>query len=278
MSDKISENEVLNAFDTVLPYMPDLFDNDVSIAITDNKNFLKCQDSGHMKIKSANGKPIPEGGAVAEAIRARKTVIKDVPKEVYGVPFRSYALPIMNKKGEIAGTFLVAKSLAKSSEVLEISHNLSDSLQQISTAINSLSSDVQELVSMNFEIIKVIDATIESSKGTDVILGFIQGISSQTNLLGLNAAIEAARAGESGRGFNVVAQEIRKLSNSTSESIKKVDTVLKDINKAIGSISGKVRESSSLFEGQAASFQEIVVSLEELNYTAHTLKSLSEKL
>ena len=65
-------------------------------------------------------------------------------------------------------------------------------------------------------------------------------VSTQTNLLGLNAAIEAARAGEVGKGFTVVASEIRKLSTSTSESIKQIDTVLKNINQSITIINDKV--------------------------------------
>ena len=69
---------------------------------------------------------------------------------------------------------------------------------------------------------EVLSKVDKNSKDTDGILSFIQ-----TNMLGLNAAIEAARAGDAGRGFKVVATEIRKLSTSTSESVKKVDSVLK---------------------------------------------------
>jgi len=97
-------------------------------------------------------------------------------------------------------------------------------------------------------------------------------------MLGLNATIEAARAGEAGRGFKVVATEIRKLSTSTSESVKEVDVVLKNIANSIKTINEKVSKSTAVFEDQAATLQEIAASLEELNSTAQMMENLSGKI
>ena len=73
----------------------------------------------------------------------------------------------------------------------------------------------------------------ESIEMTKSITDFIKKISTQTNLLGLNASIEAARAGEQGKGFSVVAQEVQKLSLSTSEAVEKIEEIIDDIYSSV---------------------------------------------
>jgi len=278
MKNPISDNEILNSFNNVLPYLPYFFDDDVSFGIADTHAYLKVQCNPNLNLRLKEGDGIPEGGAVLMSMKNDKVLIKNVPKEVYGVPFRSYAIPIHNEQDIVAGCIVIGKSLVKRNELINISQTLSSTLGQISTAINNLSLGVQNVVDMNDDILLKVHEADESSKDTDGILSFIQAISSQTNMLGLNAAIEAARAGDAGRGFKVVATEIRKLSTSTSESVKKVDDVLKNIGATIKSINEKISKSTGVFEGQVATLQEIAASLEELNSTAEMMGNLSEKI
>ncbi|AKN31308.1 chemotaxis protein [Clostridium carboxidivorans P7] len=130
----------------------------------------------------------------------------------------------------------------------------------------------------NENILQEVKDAAENVSGTDNILKFVQNISSQTNLLGLNAAIEAARAGDSGRGFSVVAEEIRKLSSNSNDSIKKIDEVLKKIEKSVINISNKVNESNTVFNAQASAIEEITASIDKLSSTAQILEELSQKL
>jgi len=82
----------------------------------------------------------------------------------------------------------------------------------------------------------------EQLKKTDEILRFINEISANSNLLGLNAAIEAARAGEHGRGFGVVAEEIRKMADNSAESVKRIKHILDSIRNESAAIEKQVAD------------------------------------
>lgn len=276
--DKIAKNEMLEAFIKLVPYLPALFDDDISFAITDREKYLMVQNCESLPINAKNGDEIPNGGAALEALKTGKTIIRDVPKEVYGVPFKSFAIPIKNQDQQIAGVLLAGKSLEKRNNVLMIAQNLASSLQQISAAIQEISEGSQKVLESNLKIQEEVKEASKSAKNTDDILKFVQNVANQTNLLGLNAAVEAARAGEIGRGFSVVAQEIRKLSNSSSESVKKIDSVLKKIEQSVGDISDKINFSRSFFETQATAIKEISASIEELSNSASNLEELSKRL
>jgi uncharacterized protein YoxC len=269
---------ILESFSDVLEYLPIFFDDDVAFAITDREKCLKMKSNDKLPIKFKAGDPIPESGAVADALKTGKAVVKEVPKELYGVRFKSYAVPLFDENKNVVGTAVVGKSLERKGEISNLSKDLSSSLQQMSGAIEHISNEVQNIVHSNENILKEVNLASESTKGTDNIISFIQNISKQTNLLGMNAAIEAAKAGEHGRGFSVVAQEIRKLSGSSSESIQKVNEVLKQIGESVASISQKVTETNSAVETQAASFEELTASMQKLSSIAKVLEELSKKL
>jgi methyl-accepting chemotaxis protein len=274
---KISNIEMINFFYNAMPVIEQLFDEDVSMGITDTEKYVATRYCKKIELTAKEGDKIPAGGAIAEVIRTGNSAIKLVPESVYGMEVKSYAIPI-KEDNKIVGVFAIAKSLEKQKAVATITKNLTESLSQISVGINEVSKGVQDLAGMNEKLLGETKVANEKAQNTDEIVTFIQSISSQTNLLGLNASIEAARAGDAGKGFSVVAQEIRKLSNSSNESIKKIDDVIKHISLAIGSINNNLSKSNDVSQNQSAALEEIAASISELNVTAKKLEELADRL
>ncbi|MGM0602266.1 MAG: methyl-accepting chemotaxis protein [Bacillota bacterium] len=99
------------------------------------------------------------------------------------------------------------------------------------------------------------------------IVDLIKGISSQTNLLALNAAIEAARAGEAGRGFSVVADEIRQLAEESSDATDRISELVEEVQN---NVSSAVKEMDS-------SVDIVAESVESIKYTGHSFNYIQEK-
>jgi methyl-accepting chemotaxis protein len=143
----------------------------------------------------------------------------------------------------------------------EVSRNCSDTasaadesqqhVKQGREYIDHTSDAVQQLQAVIEASNEAMLALADESKNITVILDTIRGIAEQTNLLALNAAIEAARAGEQGRGFAVVADEVRTLAARTAESTEEIDALINSLVERTGDVSGKL--SSSLEHAQATS-------------------------
>ncbi|MEK5269595.1 methyl-accepting chemotaxis protein [Aeribacillus sp. FSL K6-8394] len=156
----------------------------------------------------------------------------------------------------------------KSREVLELTDNGSKLMNQSKKLFDYMFTGMQS----NMKKIKKLD---ERSKQISKLVEVIQSIADQTNLLALNAAIEAARAGEHGKGFAVVADEVRKLAEQVSNSVV-------DIQKIVEEVHGETNKVTKSFE---LGFQQVESGMGSMNETSaafqqikETIKEISERI
>lgn len=273
----ISQNKTMTVFDQIIPLLNLLVNEKLMIGINNTERCLKFYTGNAGAVQSEEQSLLKKGSAAYDCIQSGKLVEKLIPKEVFGFPYRAIGYPVFDEEGQIVGAIGFGISLEKQNQMEVLSASLSEALGKISKSFNEVSYSLQNVVDSNLEIGRDVVASRESTQRTDEIVNFISNIANQTNMLGLNAAIEAARSGEYGRGFSVVAEEIRNLSKSSKDSADLIKNTLNQIKNAIGNIEQKISVNNAIFGSQAEAIKEIADSVHALNESAQTLEQLAKK-
>ena len=163
----------------------------------------------------------------------------------------------------------IAVSLVKDDDDSENGTSLDGFIQNTSDVMQKVVDNVIMNSKLGMELVELTDRISKRAADVESILGEIAGIAKQTNLLALNAAIEAARAGEAGRGFAVVADEVRDLSTRTSQFSQQIAVVMKSMREGVSGAEDAIERLASTDMNFALEskqqVEQVLTSMESLN-------------
>lgn len=268
---RMTDDLIFEALKYVLPQLKGLLEEDMDVVIADKMNILAYYPGNKINFALEVGKALKPSQPLYHAINEGRCLHRYVAKEVHGIEFKSTVMPIRNEKGQVIGAMGIGKSLERQAEMKETAALLFKSLEETNKNLDEISRGSMEFNDKMNDIIEFTKVSEDKIKNSDEILGLLENIVAQTHLLGLNAYIEAARSGDAGKGFSIVASEIRKLSTYTGASLNRILHDLDQIKMVNDGMYKIIKKMGGISEKQATSIETVSAKLQEITSIAQIL-------
>ncbi len=251
-----------------------LFEAECMISVTDTERFIAHCPGKKVDTKVKIGDPVPPTSPLTMACQAKKVITKVIPKEFCGVSFRSIATPIFDKNANVVGCVGIGISMERESKLVETYDKFARLLNIITEQTETIDKGMIRIVEDNDKIVEAMSSTKTVSQEILELLSEIQIIASTTDILAVNASIEAARAGTQGKGFAVIASEIKELSTHTKKAVTTVSKLLRKMTKNVDELSEITSENSELLHSQIQTLTDISQVIDDMQITADSYSKL----
>lgn len=273
----MEEMNLLLSFVNVAPYINDLVVNDMAVAICDREKYVSFTPGKNIDFPVKSGDYVKETTAIYQAMREKQRMVRKIGSEVFGFPYIALAIPLL-EGNQLIGAVCFLESVERQDRLFKMAEVLHEQISTMQASSQEIAAESEGLLETGVGLGRLSKEVVERIKTSQEITSIVKKISAQTNLLGLNAAIEAARLGELGRGFNVVAEEIRKLAASTKDSIDKIEHIVNGLQDASGRVAEEAMQVEKTANQQVGAIHQIRDVTAQLYELIERLKEEAESL
>lgn len=247
------------------------------LVITDKERYvLDIPGEGFFLEVFSRGKPFLDGSIGKQTVTTGVPVTRMGNKQLTGgIPYQGTGVPIF-EDNEVVGAMCVFFPTNNKEVLQSTAEQMMAMVQQFSSSIEAFRDSNQFLIETVARMADDSSAIQSATEDIQSITKLIGEVSSQTRLLGLNAAIEAAHAGEFGRGFSVVAGEIRTLSDRTSASAKDIGAGVDRVVDTMQKLSRKIEELHRRIREEGLSVEELSHAISHIATTGEELAQMAQ--
>ncbi|MBL0445794.1 methyl-accepting chemotaxis protein [Aeromonas veronii] len=231
------------------------------------QGFNEMQSNLHMLVNEVSGSVVQLGAAAEEISAVAQQSANNMGAQQHELNQLATAMNEMQATvQEVARNTNDAASAATSA---------SDTAAQGSETVNDSIGRIEKVATAIEETALVIRQLGDDSRNIGMVLEVIQGIAEQTNLLALNAAIEAARAGEQGRGFAVVADEVRTLAKRTQDSTSQINHIISELQQRANEAGVTMQQSQDMMSETVHTAREAGASIAEISSSVNSISHMN---